>query len=187
MGGLLSRSAIGPLVSSLPSRNCSTLDGFGSYLSRLLPGLDSILTLFGSRKWRNAAFRCYNLCQKLLHDVCKKIRKNGKRTVVFFGAAKFATSSRGHMASPRALILRALSRFPGVAVILVDEFRTSKICSKCRTLMDGPSPFDSWRLKTCPHCRIVWNRDVNAARNMLYIGRWMDGNAGACPEPFCRG
>src|SRR5438876_376189 len=91
------------------------------------------------------------------------------------------------VATPLALIRRELSRFPGVTVIPIDEFRTSQICSKCMTRMGGPSPFGSWRLKACPHCRAVWDRDVNAARNILYLGDRMDANAGARPEPFCRG
>src|SRR4051812_45326807 len=34
--------------------------------------------------------------QKLLHDVCHQFRETGKRTVVFFGAARFNLSSRGY-------------------------------------------------------------------------------------------
>ena len=186
--GRLARSALGPFLSSLPSRNCSTLEGFRAYLSALRPSLPRILAFYGSPKWRNAAFRCYYLRQKLLHDVCHQFRKTGKQTVVFFGAARFNLSSRGHPSTtPLALIRRELSRFPGVTVIPIDEFRTSQICSKCMTRMGGPSPFGSWRLKACPHCRTVWDRDVNAARNILYLGDRMDANAGARPEPFCRG
>jgi len=134
--GRLARSALGPFLSSLPSRNCSTLEGFRAYLSALRPSLPRILAFYGSPKWRNAAFRCYYLRQKLLHDVCHQFRMTGKQTVVFFGAARFNLSSR---------------------------------------------------LKACPHCRAVWDRDVNAARNILYLGDRMDANAGARPEPFCRG
>src|SRR6516164_5176951 len=44
--------------------------------------------------------RCYYLRQKLLHDVCHQFRMTGKRTVVFFGAARFNLSSRGHRPPP---------------------------------------------------------------------------------------
>ena len=98
--GRLARSALGPFLSSLPSRNCSTLEGFRAYLSALRPSLPRILAFYGSPKWRNAAFRCYYLRQKLLHDVCHQFRKTGKQTVVFFGAARFNLSSCGHPSGP---------------------------------------------------------------------------------------
>src|SRR6266480_6507300 len=93
--GRLARSALGPFLSSLPSRNCSTLEGFRAYLSALRPSLHRILAFYGSPKWRNAAFRCYYLRQKLLHDVCHQFRMTGKQTVVFFGAARFNLPTAG--------------------------------------------------------------------------------------------
>ena len=87
--GLIAGWTLGPFLSSLPSRNCSTLEGFRAYLSALRPSLPRILAFYGSPKWRNAAFRCYYLRQKLLHDVCHQFRMTGKRTVVFFGASRY--------------------------------------------------------------------------------------------------
>ena len=46
---------------------------------------------------------------------------------------------------------------------------TSQVCSGCG-VKDGPKPL-SVRQWTCPACRTVHDRDVNAARNVLALGR----------------
>jgi putative transposase len=46
---------------------------------------------------------------------------------------------------------------------------TSQVCSACQ-VKDGPKPLDirEWQ---CKDCRTVHDRDVNAARNILALGR----------------
>jgi transposase len=91
----------------------------------------------------------------------------------------------------------------------VDEFRTSIVCSLCDGWMDGRSRF--WALKVCKdiclvstleclsillswlpnfmfilHQQTLWNRDVNAARNIRHIFLHMNANGGERLEPFCR-
>ncbi len=46
---------------------------------------------------------------------------------------------------------------------------TSQVCSACG-VKDGPKPL-SVRQWTCPACGTVHDRDVNAARNVLALGR----------------
>jgi len=53
--------------------------------------------------------------------------------------------------------------------------------------MDGPAPRGSWRLKACSSCHVIHNRDVNAADNILYVGREMNENGGVRPGLFRRG
>ena len=92
------------------------------------------------------------------------------------------------MAVPRSLLQHALSWFPGIQVVPTDEFRTFVVCSKCRnSIMDGPAPCGSWRLKACSSCHVIHNRDVNAADNILYVGREMNENGGVRPGLFRRG
>ena len=70
-------------------------------------------------------------------------------------------------------------------VKIIDEFRTSKICSKCEGLFCKPQRF--WALRTCRHmCLTLWNRDVNAARNIRNIFLHMNQNEGERPEVFKR-
>jgi putative transposase len=55
----------------------------------------------------------------------------------------------------------------GRTVILVDPRNTSKMCSRCGTLVQKTL---STRIHTCPHCGLVLDRDVNAALNILHRG-----------------
>ena len=55
----------------------------------------------------------------------------------------------------------------GRRVILVNPRNTSKLCSRCGTLV--PKPLGQ-RTHTCPECGLVLDRDVNAALNILQRG-----------------
>jgi putative transposase len=52
----------------------------------------------------------------------------------------------------------------GVQVIAVTPYNTSQRCSGCGELV--PKDLDT-RIHVCPHCGLVLDRDVNAARNIL--------------------
>jgi putative transposase len=52
----------------------------------------------------------------------------------------------------------------GVQVIAVNPAYTSQRCSGCGELV--PKDLDT-RIHACPHCGLVLDRDVNAARNIL--------------------
>ena len=68
---------------------------------------------------------------------------------------------------------------------LVDEFRTSCMCSICKTeigrcekfqIRENPKPYKSGNilvhgLLTCKKCSGVWNRDVNSATNIYRIAK----------------
>jgi putative transposase len=71
----------------------------------------------------------------------------------------------------------------GRTVIKVPRFApTSQACNACGAI-DGPKPLDV-REWTCPGCGAVHDRDVNAAQNILALGRRERRNAsGACVSP----
>lgn len=55
----------------------------------------------------------------------------------------------------------------GRRVILVDPRNTSKMCSRCGTMVDKDL---SVRVHSCPHCSLELDRDHNAALNILARG-----------------
>ena len=55
----------------------------------------------------------------------------------------------------------------GSMVVLVDPRNTSKMCSRCGTLVEKSL---SDRVHKCPHCGLVMDRDHNAAINILRLG-----------------
>jgi putative transposase len=54
----------------------------------------------------------------------------------------------------------------GTRVVTVDPRNTSQVCSGCGVVV--PKAL-SVRVHRCPHCELVLNRDVNAARNILHM------------------
>lgn len=91
--------------------------------------------------------------------------------VVFFGAAQFGHGSRGPL--PRKALLRVLGRM--CAVVLTDEFRTSKCCGGCGGVLVA---VDRSRVFRCPSqtvepgtCSVDYiDRDVNGCGNIGFAG-----------------
>ena len=77
-------------------------------------------------------------------------------------------------------------------VVLVDEFRTSKLCSKCNCELEHYNNLH--RVLVCRNCKssgseskntTFMNRDMNACMNMLHISNsWIQSKIR--PEKFCR-
>ena len=120
-----------------------------------------------------------------------------KRTVVAFGDATFSPTMKGKMAGVSRIVFRALchqERLGHLVLVKVPEFRSSKVCSKCQTLTlehvrertdDNQVPGSSLHaVLKCKNCATVWNRDVNAARNLRFIASHMSKNGNNVPEIF---
>ena len=77
-------------------------------------------------------------------------------------------------------------------VVLVDEFRTSKLCSRCNCELEHYNNLH--RVLVCRNCKssgseskntTFMNRDMNACMNMLHISKsWIQSKMR--PEQFCR-
>jgi len=81
--------------------------------------------------------------------------------------------------------MRTLFRQNNYKTYLVDEFRTSCMCSICKTeigrcekfqIRKNPKPYKSGNilvhgLISCKNCFNVWNRDVNGATNICRIAK----------------
>jgi hypothetical protein len=81
--------------------------------------------------------------------------------------------------------MRKLFRQNNYKVYLVDEFRTSCMCSICKDetgrcekfqIRENPKPYKSGNilvhgLISCKNCFNVWNRDVNSATNIYRIAK----------------
>ncbi|KAI7906106.1 uncharacterized protein BX663DRAFT_415387, partial [Cokeromyces recurvatus] len=67
------------------------------------------------------------------------------------------------------ILWRALRRHEAAGqliTITIDEFRTSKVCSKCQTLTLIPaSPVTRLSVIACSSCHTLWQRNINASRN----------------------
>ena len=79
-----------------------------------------------------------------------------------------------------------------LVVIKIPEFRSSKVCSKCNMMtlenihekIDGRLGSSLHSVLNCKNCNTVWNRDVNASRNLHYIATYMAANENRRPDIF---
>jgi hypothetical protein len=119
--------------------------------------------------------------------------------IVAFGNGS-APHLRGKLPAPSKRFLRHLKslskRNVFVSTVIIDEYLTSQVCAKChqRTLVNlrersMPSTTAGSKIHAvlkCSSCSTVWNRDVMAAKNILYIFQYMALHNNERPEPFKR-
>jgi hypothetical protein len=75
----------------------------------------------------------------------------------------------------------------GDLVVPIDEFKTSKNCCWCETdALDSVSGVKGDSVLVCKTCTTLWQRDVNAAKNMMKISFAIWKGLGR-PEAYSRG
>ena len=121
--------------------------------------------------------------QKLINNF-KKIFGKPEETIVIFGDFE----QKQHMKYKEPIKgkgMRKLFRQNNYKTYLVDEFRTSCMCSICKTeigrcekfqIRKNPKPYKSGNILVhglikCQTCDSVWNRDVNGATNIYRIAK----------------
>jgi hypothetical protein len=167
-------------ITSLPSRKNIYL--WDDYVTALVPHLGLVLQVRRSRCLRRRALRSYMLRDKALDEVCKAITagSNGT-TLVAFGGANSCSTGFGHAPAPQGRLRHRLSKHHNARVCIIDEFRTSRYCHQCQSLLTHATAFDQTSNRTvqihhvlsCSECRNskgckqFWHRDFNAAKNIL--------------------
>ena len=170
------------------------------YGSGLLPHL--IKHQVVERRVRRLRFRSY--CQRMaaLDSLCRRLcNGQGMHAVVVLGACE-CSSGFGYFPAPLKELRRRLELH--TRVVVIDEHYSSQRCSDC-AFAEEPSHhrLDAGRcgdthesgasgeihgVRWCPECRKLWNRDVNAARNMRQVFLRMlahtDPSRPARPEGF---
>ena len=164
-------------------------------------------------KW---AMRLHRNKKRSLDSACGRFMKAaaGEGPLVMgIGTGGFAPTGRGELPAPTAELTRALKRAIDrvrakgrtVIILQIDEFRTTMCCCACgsvtnrptvrrrkedprtgeTTLQDGPSR-RLRRCTTCDHAGKLRDRDVQGARNILWLTQAMYYGL---PRPayMCRG
>jgi hypothetical protein len=140
-------------LTDIPTPCCTDVAGFQTYLTYLLAHRDTFLEFHGATRWRRLRWKSYIERTKAYNTLCQRITANDPTTVVAFGDGRFSSSSRGHASGPVQGLYRELKKRLRGRVRLVDEYRTSVMCSGCDERMDGRSRF--WGLKVCKNICLV--------------------------------
>lgn len=103
-----------------------------------------------------------------------------QNVVVYFGDASVASNHpmNGFIHVPGKRLKYLLQNHQRITVISVDEFKTTKLCSICHNELNFYTnkqyrECHSNRFTSCQTCGNVCHRDINAANNILKLGRSM--------------
>ena len=115
------------------SSKSTRLEKFNDYIKASKKVNKRLFKEYMKKRWRAQRFRLYGGKKRTFARFLNKLG-DPKETVIAFGSAKFAPCAPGEMAVPTSRAFKECStRFK---VVLVDEFRTSKINYKDDTLLD---------------------------------------------------
>ena len=116
--------------------------------------------------------------QKALEYISKKVVDNKKTLIGFGDWSQQDGVIKGHRKAPLNRTKRVLRKH--ATVIDIDEYLTSQKCSCCgakmkraklaKTFKDGETKIVScFKVLRCTTCNTLWNRDVNASRNLFMV------------------
>lgn len=178
------------IVTTMPTACCAT---FGAFVERLVYFLvfrDEMLDFYAVKRWRRIKWKTSIKRQKAYDKICDLITGGDPTTVVAYGGGSFHHASRGHPPTPYKRLYKELKKH--CRVRLVPEYKTSQVCSLCHGLEEGEigdgevlKQTRRWSFKKCETigCLMLWNRDVNAARNIRYIFLYRNDHNGERQPP----
>ncbi|GAQ91395.1 hypothetical protein KFL_007780030 [Klebsormidium nitens] len=115
-----------------PSGNTLSLEDFGKRVSFICANLYVLVRFHTARRVRKLRRRVTIKKQIEVDRACKKITA-GKKTVVALGAAQVGAGRTKRQCGPCESVKRRLSSHHKATVVMIDEFRTSQVCSTCHS------------------------------------------------------
>lgn len=114
-------------------------------------------------------FDTYIRTQKTIQKIIKQyfIKNETSKITVYVGSE--INKHKNHR-DVQHMLLHALKTHQQINYVEVDEFKTTKVCSKCQKSTFHIISQKPHRYTNCKNCNVVWNRDINAALNILYMG-----------------
>jgi hypothetical protein len=150
----LQDASLRPAMQALP---CSrAYECWDAYLLAALPILGARLEALRLTCVRRTRFASYMRRDRELDRICKLLCGTSTRTerraleqraaqgpgaqplptLVAFGAANACSTGFGYAPAPQGRLRHRLAKVHGARVTLIDEFRTSKVCSCCGSLLE---------------------------------------------------
>lgn len=140
------------------------------YIKHELSIFEEKQSIFAQRKVARLKLKKYICRQRACNTIAKELVPNKlEPTLICIGSTEIASNSpmKGYIRMPNRQLVAAL-RQRCQDILLVNEFRTTKLCHKCYgDMKTSRSPH---RYQFCPKCGTCANRDVNAGINILYRG-----------------
>jgi hypothetical protein len=183
-------------LKQMPSCKVMTTAELEKHIRYSFRRLRKVLNFYGTTRWRKLRQDSHYQKIRALNTLAKSIvGDRPDRVLVAYGAADFPSCAMGTPPVPVKGFRRYLQQ--RCKVIPVDEYYTSRVCSKCdgslrrMTKRVWDANRQTWRNKSlwsvqvCQGCGMVWNRDRNASINILRIFKSVCAT-GERPAPFRR-
>jgi hypothetical protein len=179
----------------VPTAKVGDFLAYADHVRFVLRHINALISLYGARHYRRLRWKTYIRKQKAWKKLVDRITDGRpQETLVIFGDASFASCGRGSKSVPTKTVRRMVGNACH-RIVDQDEFRTSRLCSSCHGELKGErlrgkdgEVRESYGVRRCQsaNChRTVWDRDTNAAINilLLYLRSWAGLEK---PEVFVR-
>ena len=176
-------------LNALTSRT-SSLRRYKDHARNVLANMHSLMGFYGAQRFKRLRWKTFIKTQQAYEKIVKVLKGGVENTLVIWGDAKFPSSGRGSPAVPTTTLRKKVGA--RVKLIEQNEFRTSKLSCCCHLDL---APFvirghGSYHLRVCTnvHChRRVWDRNVSAAINIMYLFHNYNVLGNDTPLAFRRG
>ena len=163
-----------------------SLESYQRYLEVFLATYDRLWSEYSKKRWAAQRLRLYggkkrcmdNFWNKVMEDKDEQGNKRDRQTVIAYGGGKFAAGGKGEMNVPTSGAFKVVQKRKDLKVLVVDEFRTSKLHHQTHQLLhkvriQGELKSLRGLLWCCSTISVKQgffvNRDINAAWNILKV------------------
>jgi hypothetical protein len=170
------------LESNIPSPCSYTTLDVTEHIQYVLKFYQEFHEFYGQLRWRRLRWKTRIKKMKAYDILANQLTGRVASTVIAYGDGGFSHASRGSPATPNKHLIVELKK--RCRVRLTPEFKTSQLCSLCDERLSNTHFYS---IKECKNtCFMLWNRDVNAARNIRRVFLYLNRNGGERPPPFRR-
>ena len=194
----LRKADLKTFVDEMPSRKVMTSALMEDHIRYLFRDgrIDDLFAFYGSVRYCKLRQNKYYCKERALEAMVERITEGRKNIIIAFGSANVGSCVRGNPPIAAKAFRRHCQK--RCKVVLIDEYLTSQVCSKCGKRNLRPMRYmkwveeakearshNIWAVQVCRDCGTVWNRDVNASNNILAIFKSLNSN-GERPPQFRR-
>ena len=154
-------------LNSLKSFKTADIDKYKSAFDEYSKSYNELTIFYNSKPYKKWKFKTFCFSKKTISSMCKDICKNRKTLVGYGDWSKNQGIIKKHPSTPNKKLREALIRYKDCKVVSVNEYRTSKECSLCHSVVKNVSKIHQVVRCTNNECSMCWQRDINASRNII--------------------